>query len=189
MALFNKGHSDKSDDDLIRAYKESGDIMYATDLFNKYHELVFGVCLKYSKTEVDSEDLTMQIYEKVVEKLKTHDPQHFKAWLAVMTKNHCLTYLRKEKLRKEKAKLYWAETEELIENPILNIEGLQEEQLIKLRSCLVRLMDKQKECITRFYFDEQPYKEIASQLDMSWSRVRSLIQNGRRNLKICIERS
>jgi len=186
MALFYKGHIDKSDEYLIQAYKESRDVMYVTDLFNKYHELVFGVCLKYLKNETDSEDATMDIYLKVVEKLKTHDPQHYKAWLAVVTKNHCLTILQKEKKRKHIPQSF---DEQIKEIPLLDIDDLKEEQLEKLRVCLVRLIDKQKECITRFYFQQQPYKEISTQLDVSWSRVRSLIQNGRRNLKICIERS
>lgn len=189
MALFSRRHSDKSDDYLIRAYKESSDIKYVTDLFNKYHELVFGVCLKYVKNEFDSEDLTMEIYEKIVDKLKDHEPRHFKAWLLVMTKNHCLTFLRREKLEQDRAERYVKENVEDEPDPFSELDELKEEQLIQLRKCLVRLMDKQKECLTRFYFDEQPYKEISTQLDISWSRVRSLIQNGKRNLKICMKQS
>jgi len=92
-------------------------------------------------------------------------------------------------LEEDRAEQYIKENVEDEPDPFSELDELKEEQLIQLRKCLVRLMDKQKECLTRFYFEEQPYKEISTQLDISWSRVRSLIQNGKRNLKICMKRS
>jgi len=66
---------------------------------------------------------------------------------------------------------------------------MKEQLLEKLDDCLQKLIDTQQTCITQFYIEKQSYKEISSNLSMSWNRVRSLIQNGRRNLKLCIEQS
>jgi hypothetical protein len=37
--------------------------------------------------------------------------------------------------------------------------------------------------------DGKCYNEIVSQTGMDWNRVRSLVQNGRRNLKICMDKN
>ena len=42
--------------------------------------------------------------------------------------------------------------------------------------------------IELFYLQGKTYKDIASQHNMQIGKVRSFIQNGRRNLKICMER-
>lgn len=189
MLQFKREHIATSDEELIRFYKQSGDMNHVTDLYSKYIELVFGVCLKYFKNEADSEDAVMQIYEKLTVKLTEHEVSNFKGWLAILTKNHCISTLQQEKRKKDKEREYiefkLPQKEEAELFPI----DLKEEQLTKLDSCIQHLINSQKECITKFYLEQLSYNEIANQLSMSWSRVRSLIQNGRRNLKICIERT
>ncbi len=188
MIRFKSDHIEASDDSLIQLFKETDRIEYATDLYSKYIELVYGVCLKYFKNEDDSKDAVMDIYEKVISKLKTHDVDYFKSWLFILSKNHCLSELRKSKRVFEKEIDYKKINGE--EPSFLPFEGdMKEAQLVKMENCIQHLIDNQKQCITRFYLKKQSYKDIAEQLSMSWSRVRSLIQNGRRNLKICIEKS
>jgi RNA polymerase sigma-70 factor (ECF subfamily) len=40
-----------------------------------------------------------------------------------------------------------------------------------------------------FYFEEKSYKEISVLIAEDVGKVRSYIQNGRRNLKICLEKA
>ena len=40
-----------------------------------------------------------------------------------------------------------------------------------------------------FYLENKCYNEIVEQTGMEWNKVRSLIQNGRRNLKICMDKN
>lgn len=54
--------------------------------------------------------------------------------------------------------------------------------------CLGTLTDDQKEAISLFYLESKCYNEIVEITGRDWNQVRSLIQNGRRNLKICMER-
>jgi RNA polymerase sigma-70 factor (ECF subfamily) len=56
-----------------------------------------------------------------------------------------------------------------------------------LMECIERLKDEQQQCIRLFYFEERSYKEIAVALKLEEKKVKSFIQNGKRNLKICIE--
>jgi RNA polymerase sigma-70 factor (ECF subfamily) len=56
-----------------------------------------------------------------------------------------------------------------------------------LHECIEKLKDEQKECIKQFYYDNRCYNEIAVNLDLDEKKVKSHLQNGKRNLKLCIE--
>jgi RNA polymerase sigma-70 factor (ECF subfamily) len=56
-----------------------------------------------------------------------------------------------------------------------------------LRECIDKLKDEQKECIELFYYRKMCYREISGILGMEDKKVKSFLQNGKRNLKICLE--
>ena len=75
-----------SDEDLVTQYKDSHDPAYVGELFERYTHLVFLVCMKYLKDEVESEDISMQIFEKLINDLKKYEVRKFKYWLHTVTK-------------------------------------------------------------------------------------------------------
>jgi RNA polymerase sigma-70 factor (ECF subfamily) len=50
-----------------------------------------------------------------------------------------------------------------------------------------QLKAEQRECVELFYYHQQCYKEISAALKLDENKVKSFIQNGKRNLKICLE--
>ena len=48
--------------------------------------------------------------------------------------------------------------------------------------------DEQRQCVTLFYLEKRSYNEIADTTGFSLMQVKSYIQNGKRNLKIGLER-
>ena len=60
---------------------------------------------------------------------------------------------------------------------------------LALKKCIEKLKNEQKECIRLFYYEEKCYREIADHLGISVKNVKSFIQNGKRNLKICLEKN
>jgi RNA polymerase sigma-70 factor (ECF subfamily) len=64
----------------------------------------------------------------------------------------------------------------------------KEENLQRLEYCLQTLSEEQKKSVELFYLQNKCYKEIAAETGIEWNKVRSHIQNGRRNLKICMEK-
>ena len=52
---------------------------------------------------------------------------------------------------------------------------------------MAKLKSEQKQCIELFYYQKLCYQEIAEQLKMEENKVKSFLQNGKRNLKICLE--
>lgn len=173
------------DKELVDLYKSSRDLDILGLLFQRYMDLLYGVCLKYLKDPEPAKDAVMQIFEELVEKLHRHEVDNFKSWLYTLAKNHCLMQLRTPKNLKTvefKAELMHSE-EEVHLNGIMQ----KEENFRQMEKCLQTLSAEQKTTVELFYLQNKCYKEIAEQTGLDWNKVRSYIQNGRRNLKICME--
>jgi RNA polymerase sigma-70 factor (ECF subfamily) len=175
------------DEALLAAFKDNGDQEMLAQLYLRYSDLVYGVCVKYLKDTEAAKDGVMNIYQELLVKLQTHEVDNFKSWLYVVAKNHCLMHLRKEK------KMVTVEfTPTVMQSE--NFEHLdsvleKENELKKLENCIEHLPLEQKQGIRLFYLENKCYNEIAEQTGFDWNKVRSLIQNGRRNLKICMEKN
>jgi RNA polymerase sigma factor (sigma-70 family) len=183
-----------TDKELVTLYKESGDMAVLGELYQRYMELVYGVCLKYYKEPERSKDSVMLIFEELVSKLKKHEVDNFKGWLHQLSKNHCLMQLRTPKNMKTvefKTEIVQSE-EEVHLNGVLSERTPweeKEENFKKLEYCLGTLSDEQRNTVKLFYLEGKCYNEIVELTGLEWNHVRSLIQNGRRNLKNCMEKS
>ena len=56
-----------------------------------------------------------------------------------------------------------------------------------LEYCLEMLNADQQRCVRLFYLEQKCYKDIAEETGLDLGKVKSAIQNGKRNLKICME--
>lgn len=185
MDWFKSRNTELSDAELLAKAKQTSSQDFAAELFSRYIELIYGVCLKYIKHEEKAKDAVMEIYEKFIKKIKTHNIDNFNSWIYVVSKNHCFEILRKEKRKDQKKQDYDFMQSEENYHPFSEDE--KELQLTKLEACVEKLVDAQKICVSMFYLEKKSYKEIAEKLNKEWSSIRSLIQNGRRNLKNCME--
>lgn len=179
--------NEQDDTSLIAAYKQSGELEVLGTLYNKYMHLVFGVCFNYFKDEELSKDAVMQIFEELVTKLKIHEVQNFKSWLHVLTRNHCLMALRKSAKNPTVAmEDNFVESGGFVH---LDIEDTKENQLTLMEKCMETLSEEQRKSVDLFYLQEMCYKEVADLTGYEMLKVKSYIQNGKRNLKICIEKN
>jgi RNA polymerase sigma-70 factor, ECF subfamily len=179
-----------SDEELMGKYGQTGDPEWLGELFRRHMHLVYGVCLKYLNNREDSKDAVMQVFEKLHQDLHKQQVANFKAWLYVVTKNHCLMQLRQATTDRRKKENFlltgfmesepeWHPFDEPSDNGLEN----------KLKNCIEKLNKEQKSCIELFFYKKLCYKEIAEQTQMPLIKIKSHIQNGKRNLKICIESS
>jgi RNA polymerase sigma factor (sigma-70 family) len=176
----------ETDKELVAAFKQSGDTSYLSTLYQRYMDLVFGVCLKYFKDGERCKDAVMDIYEELNTKLKLHEVDNFKGWLHVLARNYCLMQLRSP--RNLKTTEFNADFMQTAENTHLASEVLEKESnFVKLEQCLDTLTSEQKQTVELFYLQNKCYNEIAEITGYDWNKVRSFIQNGRRNLKLCID--
>lgn len=186
--IRNTNKANEQDDlALLATYQKSGDLNALGMLYNKYMPLVFGVCFNYFKDEELSKDAVMQIFEELITKLKIHQVQNFKSWLHVVARNHCLMALRKSsKNPTQSIEDSFVENEDFVH---LDIDHTRETQLSIMEKCMETLPEEQKISVDLFYLQEKCYKEVADLTGYDLLKVKSYIQNGKRNLKICIEKN
>jgi len=172
--------------ELIAAYRQSSDLAIVAQLFNRYLQLLYGVCLKYLSEPETAKDAVMDIFEELAQKLLRHEVGNFRGWLYTLAKNHCLMKLRSA--GRTRTQTYDPEHMQTAEELHLKEKIEQEEQFDQLSKCIDALVAEQKTVIQLFYLQNKCYKEIETLTGMEWNKVRSHIQNGRRNLKICMQR-
>lgn len=170
---------------MLGQYKATSDLEVLGVLYSRYASLVYGVCLKYLKDREESRDAVMQLFEKLVNTLREHEVAHFKSWLYVTARNYCLMQLRARKGKYfEEISPVFMETQPSAHPD----EGPETEaNLSKLENCIQKLMPEQQACVSLFYLQQKCYKEIVTLTGYDDNKVKSYIQNGKRNLKICME--
>ena len=179
----------KTDEELINEFRSTGSLEVLGRLYSSYMHLVYGVCLKYLKERDDSKDAVMQIFEKIITEISKQDIGNFKGWLYVVTRNFCLMQLRSEKSRQERFS-EWANENAAFMETVTTTHPIDEDSAdmeADLTDCIKRLKDEQRECIRLFYFENRCYNEIAVILQIDEKKVKSHLQNAKRNLKLCLE--
>lgn len=174
-----------SDEDLVRLYQADGRLDWLSTLYLRYSSLVYGVCLKYLKDREEAQDAVMQIFERLVTTLPHHKVDRFRSWLYVLARNHCLMQLRQHRNRPFNELTPLLMENGVPEHPEQEIMLHQDSQ--KLEKCLQLLARPQQQCIMLFFFEEKCYKDISQVTGYDYKQVKSNIQNGKRNLRICME--
>ncbi|MBI3520496.1 MAG: sigma-70 family RNA polymerase sigma factor [Bacteroidetes bacterium] len=190
--LYNEKYNHFSDNELITEYKNSQNNVLVGVLYKRYAHLVLGLSLKYLKDEDEAKDAVMQIFEKLLSDLLKHNIDYFKSWLYTMSKNHCLMIIRSKQSRLKKEIDLQIHADSFMETETdlhLNKTGEKEKQYTLLEKAINELNEDQKRCIELFYLKEKSYNEIVEITGYSMNEVKSFIQNGKRNLKIKLEKN
>lgn len=180
-------NNNSNDETLLKTYQASGDQSDLAILFMRYTDLVYGTALKYLKEPEEAKDAVMNLYQELVQKLRTHEVDNFKSWLYVVTKNHCLMQLRKQK----KTVTVELQPAFMQSEDFSHLDSIleKEKEFQKLGKCVDGLLIDQRTIICLFYLEGKCYNEIVEKTGFDWNKVRSLVQNGRRNLKKCMEQN
>jgi RNA polymerase sigma-70 factor, ECF subfamily len=179
------------EDILAKLRSDGGNLDLLGQLYSRYMHLVYGVCLKYLRNRDESMDAVMQIFEKLIIEIPKQKIDNFRSWLHVVTKNYCLMKIRSEKARNEKT-IEWMSNNILFMENEYFLHPIDEDEQKKeklLMDCIEKLKYEQKECIKQFYYNDSCYSEIAANMNIDEKKVKSYLQNAKRNLKLCIERN
>jgi len=173
------------DQEILEHYYATGNTRLLGVLLQRYTLLLLGVCMKYLKNEEAAKDATQQVFLKVIGELKRYKVQYFKSWLYMVARNHCLMQLRNHSNTHSKPL-----KEELLidDEPALQYHAQKEKILSLLEISLQELNHEQKTCVTLFYLEKKSYQQITEQTGFTLMQVKSFIQNGKRNLKLLVEK-
>ena len=173
-----------SDDELLKQFIQTSHQKLLGELYSRYIPLVYGLCLKYLQQIENAEDAVNNIYVELTQKVHKYQIDNFKTWLYSVTKNHCFQILRKEKNRIfEKV-----DTDVMESDDFEHLTDVDEDKVKEnaLNDCLATLPEEQRQCIVHFFFEDLSYADIVGKTGFILNKVKSYIQNGKRNLKICI---
>lgn len=196
MLFFKKKHKPESEADLLRAYRQTGDLAILGKLYEPQMEMVFAISMKYFKDEEEAKDTVMQLFEELIPKLRQHEVENFKAWLGMVTRNYCLMELRKKTVEMSNFEIHENDEDENYSNNFMEISTSEhhtdsldlEQNLTKLDDCLKTLNLEQKQSVELFFMQEKTYQEVAQLTGFEINKVKSYLQNGKRNLKNCMEK-
>ena len=186
ISTNGNGAEPTPDLELVAAYRQSKDLKVLALLYQRYLDLLFGVCLKYLSDSEIAKDAVMDIFQELATKLPRHEISNFKGWLYTVAKNHCLMQLRASS--RTKLRPFDPDLVQTAEDLHLNDIMEKEARLDRLSGCIETLSADQKTVVSLFYLENKCYKEIETVTGFDWNKVRSLIQNGRRNLRLCMQR-
>ena len=175
-----------SDQELLERFYADRDNQWLGILLERYTLLLLGVCMKYLKNEELARDSVQQIFLKAITELQKYRVEYFKSWIYMVAKNHCLMQLRDKpgKNTIEVKDSIPAETDETDKESLL----LNEKTYEYMGEALKELNAEQQLCVTLFYMEKKSYQQITEQTGYSMMQVKSHIQNGKRNMRILIEK-
>jgi len=182
-----ESYNHMSDAELLERFSSTHDNELLGIVLQRYTLLLLGVCMKYLKNEEEARDSVQQIFLKVIQELQKYKVEYFKSWLYMVAKNHCLM-----KIRDRNGKIPKELNESLMATPgeETDVQDLlrNDRTLDLMEASLKELNPEQQQCVTLFYLDKKSYQEITEQTGYTMMQVKSHIQNGKRNLRILIER-
>lgn len=187
----HKENSELTDLELLALYRDTRNKDHVGVLYKRYSHLVFGLCMKYFKDEDQAYDAVTNIFTKLFDDLLKHKVDFFKSWLYTYSKNHCLMQIRSAKSGLRKSLDYNADMKVIMENSEEEHHNAnrREEEYALLEKALGDLSDEQRVCVELFYLKDKSYVQIVEMTGYDLNKVKSYIQNGKRNLKIMLEKS
>jgi RNA polymerase sigma factor (sigma-70 family) len=188
LRIFSQKTTEQvSDEALLAQYVSEGSARHLGLLYERYMGMVYGVCLKILKDPGKAEDAVMGIYEELTVKVKDHKIEAFRGWLYVLSRNYCLMEYRKH----NRKPIYYQAPENMEKFDAIEeaFEFELPQKSLPVQECIDKLNEIQKQCVLWFYYEDKSYKDIADILKEELGKVRSYIQNGKRNLRLCLERS
>ncbi len=184
---MNKGSFEHtSDKELLDEFYATRNNAWLGILLQRYTVLLLGVCMKYLKNEEKAKDAVQQIFLKVITELQKYKVDHFKSWLYMIARNHCLMQLRN---KTEKNTKQINDAMPLVQEESQTSKHIEKDKILShIDVSLNELTLEQKTCVTLFYLDKKSYAEISAITGFTLMQVKSYIQNGKRNLKNLVEK-
>jgi RNA polymerase sigma factor (sigma-70 family) len=176
-------HTRLTDQEILKRFYADHDNEWLGTLLERYTMLLYGVSMKYLKNPEEARDAVQQIFLKAITELHKYEVSYFSSWLYMIAKNHCLMLLRNPRR---------GLSVDQVPEPVSDTEDpdpLKDESLLNdLEEALLNLGPEQKTCIRMFYLEKKSYQTIALETGFNLSQVKSYIQNGKRNLRLLLEK-
>ncbi|MEN3324009.1 RNA polymerase sigma factor [Mariniflexile soesokkakense] len=175
----NSEFQNLTDEELVESIiKTNNDILFGI-LYERYSHLVYNKCYSFTKTRVESEDLTQDVFVKLFQKLSSFSGKSkFSTWLYAFTYNMCVDYVNKHVLKKVSTNDMDVEDYSplLIEVADSSLFLLKEKTLKK---ALEVIAPEDKMILLLKYQDDFSIKNITTVLEISESAVKMRLKRAK----------
>jgi len=188
FSIFRQNFDAWTTEKLVLAFQTEKKERYFDELFDRYHPLVYRICLSFTANREESKELTLDIFLQAYTQIGDLEIKQFEAWLYTLTKNVCLDFLRKQQKMKKNEEKWW-ESEKSAQNFMENhaFRRLIYERALEkdhfFQQALLNLPDNQRLCIQLFFMQGYSYKEVVQKTKLTEKAIKSHLQNGKRRMK------
>lgn len=179
MSVLNN-ISKLTDEELVKKIVVSKDSKLFAELYDRYASTVYNKCLGFSKSKVEAEDLTHDIFIKLFVKLNTFKgTSKFSTWLYSFTYNYCVNYIQRNSYKnKEKV------DSEIIEKNTSVVDTISDAEIFqlkaeKLQKVLSIIDSNDKMILLMKYQDDLSIKEIKDVLGIGESAVKMRLKRAK----------
>ena len=149
------------------------------ELYQKYHERVYSICLRMTQNASESEDLTQDVFIQLFRTIGSFRGESaFTSWLRRLTVNRVLMHFRKRKRRPDQI----SEKEEL---PAYIVTGTQDPKRMRivdrilLSEVITKLPEGYRQAIILHDIQGLEHREIAARRGRSIGTSKSQLHKGR----------
>lgn len=157
------------------------------ELYQRTSSKLFGVCLRICGDRSAAEDVLQEVYIKVWHRADQYQAGTYSpiSWLAVIARNASIDWLRKNRRQNYDD---GAVIEIIADDAPLGDTVIEEkQQKARIMDCLEELNEEQNRPIRSAFFGGLTYSQLAKQLEVPLSTMKSRIRRGLMSLKKCLE--
>lgn len=171
----------------IMARVASRDRKALEELYQLTSSKLFGVCLRICGDRSAAEDVLQEVYIKAWHRADQYQAGTYSpiSWLAVIARNASIDWLRKNGRQNFDDE---AVIEIIADDAPLGDTVIEEkQQKARIMDCLKQLDEEQSRPIRSAFFGGFTYSQLAKQIEVPLSTMKSRIRRGLMSLKKCLE--
>lgn len=173
-----------SDDELMKSVAEGSDSAFRR-LFDRHTSRVLGLCGRFFGDRSRGEDMAQEVWMKVIRAAPSYKGKgKFVSWLMTIARMTCLSALRSETGTRETEFLDTVDADQAeFDRESIEEVMIREDSVSEIRAKVDALPQGQRVVLTIWMSGESSYEDIAGELGLSVSSVKSLLFRAKQNLE------
>ncbi len=158
-----------------------------THLINLFWVDVFSFVMKKVKDENDADEITVNVFSKVLNKLDLYDPNfQFKTWILTIAQNTVIDFWRRKKRENEDSTDNFDDFKDQFARSPEELLISEEDQ--KQILAVIESLDRNYQDIIRLrFFEEKSIKEIAEELNLTVANTKVRIMRAKKVLSALLK--
>jgi RNA polymerase sigma-70 factor (ECF subfamily) len=162
-----------------------------SELYDRYHRLVFSLALNSVADYTTAEEITLDIFTRIWEKAETYQADRARVitWLLSMTRHRSIDELRQRNTRLERDSIGWADASPSHDSGVNDPEEVVELALQRerIRTAVAQLPADQKQALALAYFRGYTHRQIAETLQQPLGTIKTRLRSAMQKLRQILE--